>query len=60
MTIAGAWIGCMLAPKPNEKYGRRLTLLYNNVLFIIGEIWRWRLPSVSPHIELIFFSWMPL
>jgi hypothetical protein len=38
MTIAGAWIGCMLAPKPNEKYGRRLTLLYNNLLFIIGEI----------------------
>ncbi|CAM9194217.1 unnamed protein product [Phaeothamnion confervicola] len=36
LTIAGAWLGCLVGSRPSDRYGRRLTLLLNNVLFIGG------------------------
>jgi MFS family permease len=36
LVIIGAWIGCLVSSYPSEKYGRRTTILYNNLFFIIG------------------------
>ena len=38
LTILGAWIGCLIGNKPSELKGRRFTLLWNNVFFIVGAI----------------------
>lgn len=37
LTVAGGWIGCMIGSYPAEKYGRKYTLLFNNIFFIIGS-----------------------
>ena len=34
LTILGAWMGCFLSSYPNEKLGRKTTLLANNIFFI--------------------------
>lgn len=34
--VLGAWIGCVVGSTPSELYGRKFTLMGNNVLFIIG------------------------
>lgn len=36
LLVLGAWIGCLLGSAPSEKYGRRLTILGNNIFFISG------------------------
>lgn len=36
LLIAGGFVGALLSGRPMDYYGRRLTLLYNNLLFIIG------------------------
>ena len=36
LTIIGAWIGSLLGSYPAERYGRKLTILGNNIFFIIG------------------------
>jgi MFS family permease len=36
LAILGAWIGSALGSSPSETFGRRKTLLFNNLLFIIG------------------------
>ena len=36
LLIVGAWIGCLAASKPSEVYGRKHTLLWNNVVLILG------------------------
>jgi len=38
LTVIGAWIGCLSGSHPSEKYGRKKTLLYNNILFIGGAL----------------------
>jgi len=38
LVVAGAWVGCFIAAKPSEKYGRKVTLLMNNLLYIVGSI----------------------
>eukprot|EP01036_Dinobryon_divergens_P025086 gene25086-33601_t len=38
LTIIGAWIGSLLGSYPAERYGRKLTILGNNIFFIIGAI----------------------
>jgi MFS family permease len=38
LTILGAWMGCFLSSYPNEKLGRKTTLLANNIFFISGGI----------------------
>jgi sugar porter (SP) family MFS transporter len=36
--VIGAWLGCLLGSVPSEKYGRRTTMLWNNLAFIGGAI----------------------
>ena len=36
LLIAGGAIGALLSGRPMDNYGRRLTLLYNDLLFIVG------------------------
>lgn len=36
--IVGAWIGCLLGSWPSEKYGRRMTLMVNNLFFLLGAV----------------------
>jgi len=36
--LLGAWITSMYGSSPSEKYGRKVTLLYNNVLYIAGAL----------------------
>ena len=38
LVVIGAWIGCALGSYPSEIYGRRKTILYNNILFILGAL----------------------
>lgn len=38
LTILGAWIGCILGNAPSESRGRRYTLLWNNVFFLVGAL----------------------
>jgi len=38
LLIVGAWIGCMVASGPSETYGRKPTLMWNNVLLITGAV----------------------
>jgi MFS family permease len=38
LLIVGAWIGCLAASKPTEVYGRKNTLLWNNVVLIFGAV----------------------
>ena len=38
LLIVGAWIGCLAASKPSEVYGRKKTLLWNNIILIAGAI----------------------
>lgn len=38
LCVLGAWIGSYLGNAPCELYGRRKTLLWNNIFFIIGAI----------------------
>ena len=37
LAVAGGWIGCMIGSYPAEKYGRKLTILANNLFFIVGS-----------------------
>eukprot|EP01033_Poteriospumella_lacustris_P005164 gene5164-3683_t len=37
LTVAGGWVGCMIGSYPAEKYGRKLTMLANNLFFIVGS-----------------------
>lgn len=37
LAVAGGWIGCMIGSYPAEKYGRKRTLLANNLFFIVGS-----------------------
>lgn len=34
--VLGAWVGCLIGDKPSERYGRKVTLLGNNLFFIAG------------------------
>lgn len=36
LLIAGGFVGALLSGRPMDIYGRRVTLLYNDLLFIIG------------------------
>lgn len=36
--LLGAWITSMYGSSPSEQYGRKATLLYNNVLYIAGAL----------------------
>eukprot|EP01040_Poterioochromonas_malhamensis_P015305 gene15305-17114_t len=36
LVVAGGWIGCMIGSYPAESRGRKWTILWNNVFFIIG------------------------
>jgi len=36
--ILGAWVGCVLASRPSELYGRRKTLIYNSIFFLAGGV----------------------
>ena len=36
LVIVGAWVGSLLGSIPSQKYGKRLTLLFNNSFFIVG------------------------
>ena len=38
LTIVGAWIGALIGSYPAEVYGRRPTLLGNNLFFICGAV----------------------
>ena len=38
LTILGAWIGSLMGSAPSQQYGKRLTLLFNTVFFIVGAI----------------------
>ena len=38
LLVIGAWIGCLIGAKPAESIGRRKTLLFNCLFFIIGGI----------------------
>ena len=38
LLVIGAWIGCLAASRPGEVYGRKRSLLYNNLLFIVGAV----------------------
>ena len=38
LAILGAWVGCSVGAYPSEVYGRKLTLLLNNVLYATGGI----------------------
>ena len=38
LTILGAWIGCLVASGPSQKYGKRMVLLCNNAFFIVGAV----------------------
>mmetsp|Transcript_1782 Transcript_1782/g.2799 ORF Transcript_1782/g.2799 Transcript_1782/m.2799 type:complete len:518 (-) Transcript_1782:256-1809(-) len=38
LMVVGAWIGCLMGSAPSEKYGRRTTILLNNLTFIGGAI----------------------
>lgn len=49
LTVLGAWIGSLLGSKPAEIYGRRTTLLWNNILFIVGAVL-----SASGNFALLF------
>jgi MFS transporter, SP family, galactose:H+ symporter len=37
LTVIGAWIGCLSGSRPSELYGRKFTLLANNIFYIIGS-----------------------
>ena len=36
--VIGAWIGSLVGSHPSELYGRRRSLLYNTVFFVIGGL----------------------
>eukprot|EP01038_Epipyxis_sp_PR26KG_P009278 gene9278-12500_t len=36
LVVAGAWLGCLLASRPSELYGRKFTLLCNSFAFMVG------------------------
>lgn len=38
LLVLGAWIGCLMGNYPSGAYGRRLTILWNNLFFIIGAV----------------------
>ena len=38
MTVLGAWLGCSQGSHPSERYGRKTTVLLNNVLYIAGAL----------------------
>ena len=60
MTIVGAWMGCFLSSYPNEKLGRKMTLLANNVFFLRFVPWSPNsslYPSLTPFFP---FSSLPL
>jgi len=37
LTILGAWIGSLIASGPSQQYGKRMTLLFNSLFFIVGS-----------------------
>jgi len=37
LTILGAWIGSLISSGPSQQYGKRLTLLFNAVFFVVGS-----------------------
>ena len=38
LVCVGAWLGSMIGSYPSETFGRRKTLLWNNLFFIIGSL----------------------
>ena len=38
LVVLGAWLGCAVGSRPSELYGRRKTLLVNNIAFLIGGV----------------------
>lgn len=38
LLVIGAWVGCLAASKPSEFYGRKNTLMWNNMLLITGAV----------------------
>lgn len=38
LVVAGGWIGCMVGSIPTESKGRKWTILWNNVFFIVGAV----------------------
>jgi len=38
LVALGAWVGCLAGSIPLETYGRKKTILWNNVFFIAGAI----------------------
>ena len=38
LLVIGAWVGCLIGARPAESIGRRKTLLYNCLFFIVGGI----------------------
>jgi predicted MFS family arabinose efflux permease len=38
ITVLGAWIGSLAGSAPSQKYGKRLTLLFNTTFFIVGAV----------------------
>lgn len=38
LTILGAWVGSMTSSGPCERYGMRVTLLWNAVFFVAGSV----------------------
>ncbi len=43
LAVTGGWIDCMIGSYPAEKYGRKRTLLANNLFFIAGVVPLFRL-----------------
>jgi len=38
LTLIGAWIGSLAGGMPSQKYGKRMTLLFNTSFFIVGAV----------------------
>lgn len=38
LAVIGAWVGALLGSHPVEEYGRKSTLLWNNIFYIVGGI----------------------
>ncbi len=38
LVMLGGLVGCFLAIKPGEIYGRKLTIMYNNAVYILGAV----------------------
>jgi major inositol transporter-like SP family MFS transporter len=38
LIIVGAYFGCLIGSKVSERFGRKSSIVYNNIFFIIGSV----------------------